>query len=113
MAGTSFKQAGHRTGTRAGNPGKAAFLFEPAWVESARGRCKVKAYVTERVNEKTIFMPFHWAGIFEGESYADRYPSNTGEVAYGDSVNIIASAGYDEQTQMQETKVALCKVYKA
>ena len=83
------------------------------WVESARGRCKVKAYVTERVNEKTIFMPYHWAGIFEGESYAHRYPDGTGEVAYGDSANIIASAGYDEQTQMQETKAGLCKVYKA
>lgn len=83
------------------------------WVESARGKIKVKAKVTERVNEKTAFIPFHWAGIFQGESYADRYPEGTLELALGDSINIIASPGYDERTQMQETKVALCNIYKA
>ena len=83
------------------------------WVESARGKCKVRAYVTEKVNEKTAFMPYHWAGIFEGTSYESRYPDGATELALGDSVNIIASSGYDEQTQMQETKVALCNIYKA
>jgi len=83
------------------------------WVESARGKIKVKAKVTGRVNEKTAFIPYHWAGIFQGESYANRYPEGTLELALGDSVNIIASPGYDEQTQMQETKVALCNIYKA
>ncbi|MDY6864350.1 MAG: formate dehydrogenase subunit alpha [Halobacteriota archaeon] len=83
------------------------------WVESARGRCKVRAYVTDRVNEKTVFMPYHWAGIFEGESYEDRYPDGSAEFKIGDSANIIASAGYDEQTQMQETKAALVNIYKA
>jgi formate dehydrogenase major subunit len=87
------------------------------WVESARGKIKVKAKVTHRVNEKTIFVPFHWAGIFQGDSYGNRYPTEKDysgvELALGDSVNIITSPGYDEQTQMQETKVALCNVYKA
>lgn len=83
------------------------------WVKSARGQCKVRAYVTERVNEKTAFMPYHWAGVFEGQDYKDRYPTDGVELARGDSVNIIASPGYDEQTQMQETKVALCKIEKA
>ncbi|MDI6885327.1 MAG: formate dehydrogenase subunit alpha [archaeon] len=83
------------------------------WVETLRGKCKVRAYVTERVNEQTIFMPYHWAGWLEGESYADRWPEGTGELAYGDSCNVITVDGYDRSTNMQETKVCLCKVYKA
>jgi formate dehydrogenase major subunit len=82
------------------------------WVETVRGRCKVRAYVTERVNDKEVFMPYHWAGWFEGVSYKDRYPSGTAELALGDSCNIITVDGYDRSTQMQETKACLCKVYK-
>ncbi len=83
------------------------------WVESPFGRIKVKARITKRVNEKEVFIPFHWAGIFEGESYVDRYPRGTAEIAVGDSVNIILCPGYDRVTQMQETKVGLCKIYRA
>jgi formate dehydrogenase major subunit len=83
------------------------------WVESARGKIKVKAKLTERVNEKTAFVPFHWNGIFEGEDYSNRWPEGTAELVRGDSVNIITSPGVDQVTQMQETKVALCNIYKA
>jgi formate dehydrogenase major subunit len=99
------------------NPTVANYIgvkhWDYVWVESARGRCRVRAKVTESVNERTLFMPFHWAGIFEGVDYGDRYPEGAKELARGDSCNIIASAGYDEQTQMQETKVALCNIYRA
>jgi formate dehydrogenase major subunit len=83
------------------------------WVESARGKIKVKAKITKRVNDKTVFVPFHWNGVFEGEDYSDRWPEGTAELVVGDSVNIITSPGVDPVTQMQETKVALCNVYKA
>lgn len=83
------------------------------WVESARGKIKVRAKITKRVNDKTVFVPFHWNGIFEGKDYTDRWPEGTAEVVAGDSVNIITSPGVDSITQMQETKVALCNVYKA
>ncbi len=86
---------------------------EMVWVESYQGRVKVKAKVTERVNEKTAFMPYHWAGIFEGAGYEDRYPEGTAEYVPGDSCNIVTAPGYDEITAMQETKVGLCRVYKA
>lgn len=87
--------------------------WDYVWVETLRGRCKVRAYVTERVNDQTIFMPYHWAGWFEGVSYEDRYPPGTAELALGDSCNIITVDGYDRSTNMQETKACLCKVYKA
>jgi formate dehydrogenase major subunit len=83
------------------------------WVESNQGKAKVKAKITERVDQKTVFMPYHWGGMFEGVSYEDRYPEGTGEYVLGDSCNIVTSPGYDEITAMQETKVGLCKVYRA
>lgn len=94
------------------------------WVENLRGRIKVRAFVTERVNEgkklpngrrveATIFLPYHWAGILEGVSYANRWPEGAGELAYGESANTLSVDGFDRTTAMQETKAALCKVYKA
>jgi len=88
------------------------------WVETLRGRCHVKSKVTDGMTKsaeqthEVAFMPYHWAGIFEGESYEDRYPPGTAEMALGDSVNIICVDGYDRTTQMQETKVCQCKIYK-
>ena len=92
---------------------KIGITDEYVWVETLRGKCKVKAYVTEAVNEQTAFMPWHWAGWFEGKSYEDRYPPGTAEYVLGDSCNIICVDGYDIHTQMQETKVCQCKIYKA
>ncbi len=86
--------------------------WDYVWVETLRGRIKVRAYVTERVNRETAFIPYHWAGWMEGKSYEDRYPSGTAEIALGDSVNIICVDGYDRTTNMQETKACLCKIYK-
>ncbi|MGB2727811.1 MAG: formate dehydrogenase subunit alpha [Halobacteriota archaeon] len=86
--------------------------WDYVWVETLRGKCKVRAYVTERVNDETVFMPYHWAGWFEGKSYGDRWPSGTGELALGDSCNIITVDGYDRSTNMQETKACLCRVKK-
>ncbi len=42
-------------------------------IESPEGaKIKVKAKLTKRVDEKTIFMPFHFAGTLMGESYDQR-----------------------------------------
>ncbi len=99
------------------NPAIAADIgvkhWDYVWVQTLRGKCKVRAYVTERVNNQTVFMPYHWAGWFEGEPYENRYPPGCGELAVGDSVNIICVDGYDNISNMQETKACLCKVYRA
>jgi formate dehydrogenase major subunit len=78
-----------------------------------RGSILVKARVTNRPNDRETFLPFHWGGLYHGESLEDRYPEGTLPFAIGDSVNIITSRGYDVETQMQETKPAMVKVQKA
>ncbi|MFW5917946.1 MAG: molybdopterin dinucleotide binding domain-containing protein, partial [Haloferacaceae archaeon] len=78
-----------------------------------RGSVLVKARVTDRPADQEVFLPYHWGGIFQGESLVDKYPDGTVPYAIGDSVNSITSRGYDVETQMQETKVAMVKVQRA
>jgi formate dehydrogenase major subunit len=78
-----------------------------------RGSVLVKARVTNRPSDREVFMPYHWGGVFQGESLEDKYPDGHAPIAIGDSVNSITSRGYDVETQMQETKAAMVSVQKA
>ncbi|MGM0521919.1 MAG: formate dehydrogenase subunit alpha [Pseudomonadota bacterium] len=81
------------------------------WVEGAEGgRVKVKAMVTPRVAREVVFMPFHFGGMFQGESLHDRYPDGTAPYVLGEAANTATTYGYDTVTQMQETKCTLCRI---
>ncbi|MFO7909742.1 MAG: formate dehydrogenase subunit alpha, partial [Halomonas sp.] len=84
------------------------------WVEGAEGgRVKVKALVTPRVAREVVFMPFHFGGMFQGESLHDRYPDGTAPYVLGEAANTATTYGYDTVTQMQETKCTLCRLERA
>jgi formate dehydrogenase major subunit len=78
-----------------------------------RGSVLVKARVTNRPNDQETFLPYHWGGVFQGESLLDEYPDGNEPFAIGDSANSITAPGYDVETQMQETKAGLVRVRKA
>lgn len=83
-------------------------------IESPEGaKIKVKAKITKRVDDKTIFLPFHFAGTLLGESYEKDYPDGHAPYAVGDPANTVTNYGYDIVTQMQSTKDGLCKVTRA
>ncbi len=83
-------------------------------IESPEGaKIKVKAKLTKRVDEKTIFMPFHFAGTLMGESYLKDYPEGHAPFTVGDPANTVTNYGYDIVTQMQATKDGLCKITPA
>jgi len=83
-------------------------------VESPEGgKITVRAKITERVDEKTIFLPFHFGGMFMGESLADKYPEGHAPFVLGEPGNIITNYGFDIITQIQATKDGLCKVSAA
>jgi len=73
----------------------------------------VKAFLTERVDDKTIFLPYHFAGILQGKSYVENYPEGTAPFVAGESGNTVTNYGYDIVTQIQATKDGLCKIAKA
>ena len=89
------------------------------WIESPEdtdpepSRIKVKARVSRRVGPDTIFLPFHWGGVFQGKSFADKYPQDYVPYGVGESANTVTNYGYDRITQMQETKTGLCRIKKA
>jgi formate dehydrogenase major subunit len=81
------------------------------WVESPEGsKIKVKAMVTRRVAPGVVFTPFHFGGHFEGEDLLDKYPEGTAPYVRGEAANTAFTYGYDSVTQMQETKVSLCRI---
>ena len=84
------------------------------WVESPEGaKVRVKALVTERVGRGVVFMPFHFGGRWMGESRRDKYPQGADPYVLGEAANTAFTYGYDSVTQMQESKVSLCRVRSA
>jgi len=84
------------------------------WVYSPEGgKVLVKAMVTERVGEGTVFMPFHFGGHWQGKSLRDKYPEGADPYVLGEASNMCGTYGYDSVTQMQETKTSLCRISAA
>lgn len=84
------------------------------WVDSPEGgKVKVKALVTERVAPGVAFMPFHFGGHWMGESLREKYPEGADPYVLGEASNMCGTYGYDSVTNMQETKVTLCRVRPA
>lgn len=89
---------------------------EYVWVATpapSKPKLKVKTLVTERVAPGTVFLPFHFAGWWEGEDMKKYYPDGAAPVVRGEAVNTATTYGYDIVTMMQETKTTLCQVSKA
>jgi len=81
------------------------------WLEGPEGgKIKLMAFVTPRVPRGVVFMPFHFAGHFQGQDLRSRYPQGADPYVLGESCNTIFTYGYDSVTAMQETKVSLCRI---
>ncbi|WP_193371006.1 formate dehydrogenase subunit alpha [Pelagibius marinus] len=84
------------------------------WLHSPEGaKVKVKAMVTERVGRGVVFMPFHFGGHWQGEDQRHKYPKGADPYVLGEASNTAQTYGYDSVTNMQETKVTLCRVEPA
>ncbi len=97
------------------NPGDANDIGvkhgEQIWVDGPEGgSIKVMAFVTPRVERGVVFMPFHFGGHYQGKDLTDKYPEGTVPFVLGESCNTVFTYGYDSVTQMQETKVSLCRL---
>lgn len=101
------------------NPADAAArgIKEGSWVwvygPEDNAKARVKALVTERVGKGVAFMPFHFAGWFQGEDQRGKYPPGADPVVLGESVNTVTTYGYDPVTGMHEGKVTLCQIASA
>jgi formate dehydrogenase major subunit len=84
------------------------------WVYSPEGgKVLVKALVTDRVAAGVAFMPFHFGGFWQGKDLRSKYPTGNDPIVLGEASNMCGTYGYDSVTQMQETKVTLCRIEAA
>jgi formate dehydrogenase major subunit len=85
------------------------------WVTGAESnsRTRVKAQVTERVGKGVAWMPYHFAGWYEGADLRSKYPKGADPIVLGESVNTLTTYGYDPATGMQEPKATLCQIRAA
>ena len=85
------------------------------WVTGAENasRTRMKALVTERVGKGLAWMPFHFAGWYEGADLRAKYPKGADPIVLGESVNTLTTYGYDPATGMQEPKATLCQIRAA
>ncbi|CAM3823478.1 formate dehydrogenase subunit alpha [Bordetella tumulicola] len=84
------------------------------WLQTPTGaRLNVQALVTERVGPDTAFMPFHFAGHWQGVDMLASYPEGAAPIVRGEAVNTGTTYGYDSVTMMQETKTTICNIAKA
>lgn len=84
------------------------------WVTTPTGaRINVQAQVTPRVDETTVFLPFHFSGRWQGQDLLKQYPEGAAPIVRGEAVNTATTYGYDIVTMMQETKTTICNVERA
>ncbi|MBC8268303.1 MAG: formate dehydrogenase subunit alpha [Rhodospirillaceae bacterium] len=84
------------------------------WLLSPEGgKVLIKAMITDRVAAGVAFMPFHFGGHWQGKDLRDKYPEGTDPYVLGEAANMCGTYGYDSVTQMQETKVTLCRIEAA
>jgi formate dehydrogenase major subunit len=85
------------------------------WVTGAENNSKtrMKALVTERVGKGVAWMPFHFAGWFQGVDQRSKYPKGADPIVLGESMNTLSTYGFDPATGMQEPKATLCQIRAA
>jgi formate dehydrogenase major subunit len=85
------------------------------WVTGAESnsKAKVKAVVTERMGKGVTWMPYSFAGWFQGVDQRGKYPKGNDPIVLGESMNALTTYGFDPATGMQETKSTLCQIAAA
>jgi formate dehydrogenase major subunit len=85
------------------------------WVLGPENQAKAKmvALVTDRVGKGVAFMPFHFAGWYQGEDRRSKYPAGADPIVLGESANTLTTYGFDPVTGMQEAKCTLCQIRAA
>jgi formate dehydrogenase major subunit len=73
-------------------------------------KARMKALVTERVGKGLAWMPYHFAGWFQGVDLRSKYPKGADPIVLGESVNSLTTYGFDPATGMQEPKATLCQI---
>jgi formate dehydrogenase major subunit len=85
------------------------------WVTGpeSSSKARMKALVTERVGQGVAWMPYSFAGYYEGADLRAKYPKGRDPIVLGESVNTLTTYGFDPATGMQSPKATLCQIRAA
>jgi formate dehydrogenase major subunit len=85
------------------------------WVTGpeSNSKARMQALVTERVGRGVAWMPYSFAGWYEGVDLRAKYPKGSDPIVLGESVNTLTTYGFDPATGMQEPKATLCQIRAA
>lgn len=85
------------------------------WMYGAENNSKayIRALVSKRTGPGVVFIPYHFAGVWQGRSQREKYPAGMDPIVIGESVNQLTTYGYDPVSHMQETKVTVCRIEPA
>jgi formate dehydrogenase major subunit len=87
---------------------------EYVWMRTPTGaRLKLKAMITPKVGNDTVFVPYSFGGWWQGVDLLPYYPEGSAPFVRAEAVNTGTTYGYDRVTMMQETKTTLCQVERA
>jgi formate dehydrogenase major subunit len=92
--------------TRGIKDGQFVWVLGP----ESSAKARMKALVTDRVAPGVAFMPYSFAGWYQGEDLRRRYPAGTDPIVLGESANTLMTYGYDPVTNIHEGKVSLCQI---
>jgi len=101
------------------NPADAAErgIKDGGWVwvtgPESNSKARMKALLTERIGKGVTWMPYHFAGWFQGVDQRSKYPKGNDPIVLGESVNTLTTYGFDPATGMQEPKSTLCQIRAA
>jgi formate dehydrogenase major subunit len=101
------------------NPADAAErgIKDGGWVwvtgPESQSKARMKALITPRIGKGVAWMPYHFAGWFEGVDQRSKYPKGADPIVLGESVNTLTTYGFDPVTGMQEPKATLCQIRAA
>jgi formate dehydrogenase major subunit len=101
------------------NPADASArgIADGGWVwvtgPESSSKARMKALVTERVGQGVAWMPYSFAGYYEGVDLRVKYPNGKDPIVLGESVNTLTTYGFDPATGMQSPKATLCQIRAA
>jgi formate dehydrogenase major subunit len=101
------------------NPADAAErgIKDGVWVwvtgPENQSKARMKALITPRIGKGVAWMPYHFAGWFQGVDQRSKYPKGNDPIVLGESVNTLTTYGFDPVTGMQEPKATLCQIRAA
>lgn len=86
---------------------------DPVWIETPdSGRAKLPVLLSSETARGLVFLPFHFAGRFQGRDLSAKYPEGAAPHFTHESGNAASTFGFDAITSSPACKATICRLRK-